>query len=364
MRFFSKTADGKVIGDAGFDGLTLGAVDGAVIVDRPRTTMSLSNKVRGSLTLPVAVVIVLFTLVGSTQNSFFFSEATWINILTSSSFTVIVACFEGLVIISGGLDLSVGATFLAGAMVSAQLVHAGQSSVVAILVAVLTGAFIGLVNGVLSNFVGIPPIIATLGTLFCITAIVTTLSGGLSIGPLPSGFTNFGSSTWGPFPSVIFIALAVAIVAHVLLRFSTFGIKIRAVGGNRTAAVNLGLNAKRISTLVYVMCGMAAAFSGVLQASNLGAGSPTFGTDLELQAIAAVVIGGVSVYGSVGEVPGMVLGAVLLSQLTVGLLLLHFSGSMQDFAVGLVLILAVAIDRVRQSRMFRLSRSMRTGRGK
>jgi len=155
---------------------------------------------------------------------------------------------------------------------------------------------------------------------------------------------------------VVFIAVAVAVAAHVLLRYSTFGIKLRAIGGNRFAVDGLGLNARRISVIIYVVTGMVAAFAGVLEAAYLGAGSPTFGSDLELQVIAAVVIGGVSVFGAVGEVSGMVLGSILLSLLTVGLLLLHFAGSMEDFVVGLVMIVAVSIDRVRRSQMFRVSK--------
>lgn len=321
----------------------------------PSTSLSVKTRVKGSLSLPVAIVIVLFTVIGATQNSYFLNGNTWINILTSASFTSIVVCFEGLVMISGGLDLSVGSTFLAGAMTSAELIHTGHSDLVAILGALVIGAAIGAVNGVLANYVGISPIIATLGTMFCVAAIVTTLSGGLSIGPLPERFTAIGDSTWGPFPSVIFIAIGIALAAHVMLRFSTFGIKVRAIGGNRSAVTGLGLNAKRISTAVYMLTGAMAAFAGLLQASNLGAGSPTFGSDLELQVIAAAVIGGVSVFGAVGDIPGMVLGTVLLSLLTVGLLLLHFAGSMEDFAVGLVLIVAVSIDRIRRTQMFKVS---------
>jgi ribose/xylose/arabinose/galactoside ABC-type transport system permease subunit len=330
------------------------SVEGEAVV-MPSTAMTFGSKIRGSLALPVLIVIVLFTLIGGTQNSYFLSGGTWVNILTAASFTSIVACFEGLVMISGGLDLSVGSTFLAGAMVSAELSARGHSTPVVVLATLCVGAGIGAINGVLANYVGIPPIIATLGTLFCVSAVVATLSGGLSIGPLPHRFTDIGSSTWGPIPSVVFWAIGVALIAHVMLRFTTFGIKIRAIGGNRIAAAGLGLNVRRISTIVYILCGVAAAFSGVLEASNLGAGSPTFGTDLELQVIAAVVIGGVSLYGAVGEISGMVLGSILLSLLTVGLLLLHFNPSMQDFAVGLVMVIAVSVDRLRRAVMFKVS---------
>ena len=323
----------------------------------PNIKLGWKKKFRASLSLPVILVIVLFTLVGATKNANFLNGPTWLNILTTASFTSIVACFEGFVLISGGLDLSVGAVFLTGAMVSAELSIKGYPVPVAILGALLAGAVVGALNGGLANYVGISPIIATLGTLFCTTAVVTTLSKGLAIGPLSSSFSRLAGGTWGPIPTVIFYALGIALIAHIILRYSTFGMKIRAVGGNRSAVDALGLNAKRISMTVYIMTGVAAAFAGVLQCSYLGAGAPSYGSDLELQVIAAVVIGGVSVLGAVGEVSGMVIGCILLSLLSIGLLLLHFAGSMQDFVVGFVMVIAVSIDKIRRTFMFRVSRN-------
>jgi len=333
------------------------SVNGGTQVALPNIKLSWQKKFRSSLSLPVIVVIILFTLIGESQNSNFLNGPTWLNILTTASFTSIVACFEGFVLISGGLDLSVGAVFLTGAMVSAELAVKGFPLIVAILGALLAGAFVGAINGGLANYVGISPIIATLGTLFCTTAIVSTLSKGLAIGPLPDSFNRLAGGTWGPIPSVIFYAVGIALIAHVILRYSTFGMKIRAVGGNRLAVDALGLNAKRISMVVYIMTGLAAAFAGVLQCSYLGAGAPSYGSDLALQVIAAVVIGGVSVLGAVGEVSGMVIGCILLSLLSIGLLLLHFAGSMQDFVVGFVMVIAVSIDKIRRTFMFRVSRN-------
>lgn len=331
--------------------------EGSNQVALPNIKLGWKKKFRSSLSLPVIVVIILFTLIGETKNSNFLNGPTWLNILTTASFTSIVACFEGFVLISGGLDLSVGAVFLTGAMVSAELSIKGYPVLIAILGALLAGAFIGAINGGLVNYVGISPIIATLGTLFCTTAIVTTLSKGLAIGPLPNSFSRLAGGTWGPIPTIIFYALGIAVIAHIVLRYTTFGMKIRAVGGNRSAVDALGLNAKRISMAVYILTGVAAAFAGVLQCSYLGAGSPSYGSGLELQVIAAVVIGGISVLGAVGEVSGMVIGSILLSLLSIGLLLLHFAGSMQDFVVGLVMVIAVSIDKIRRSFMFRVSKS-------
>ena len=218
-------------------------------------------------------------------------------------------------------------------------------------------------NGFLINYVGITPIIATLGTLFGVRAIVTTWSGGLPVGPLPDRFTTLGQKTVGTVPVLLFYVVVIAVFAHVLLEYTPFGTTIRAVGANRDAARALGLNPRRASTLVYMLAGRFAALAGALQAAQLGAADPTLGTGLELQVIAAVVIGGISISGSIGTISGAVCGAILLSVLTTGLVLLHFQGDLQNLVVGVVIVLAAGIDQLRKKRMFRTSLAVKAVSG-
>lgn len=334
--------------------------DGAIVVGGAdvalaSTSVSLRRRLQGNSTLAVLVAIVAFTLIGETQTNQFLKYNTWINILENGSFTAIVAIFMALVMISGGLDLSVGSTLVAGAVTAAVLVQRGDSVGVALLVALGVGAGIGVLNGFLINYIEITPIIATLGTLFGVRAIVTTWSGGLPVGPLPERFTVLGQKTIGTVPILLFYVVVIAVLAHVLLEYTTFGTTLRAVGANRGAARALGLNPRRVSTLVYILAGAFAALAGALQAAELGAADPTLGTGLELQVIAAVVIGGISIFGSIGTISGAVCGAVLLSVLTTGLVLLHFQGDLQNFVVGVVIVLAAGIDQLRKKRMFRTS---------
>jgi ribose transport system permease protein len=318
-------------------------------------SISLGQRVRASRSLGAGGALVLFTLIGILETSTFLKGQIWVNITRDASFTAIVACFEALVIISGGIDLSVGASFLAGAM-TAGAIDTAHGVVPAILGAAGVGIGIGLVNGILISFCSLSAIIVTLGTLFATTSVVTTLSGGATIGPLPNSFTIIGEATWGPVPVLCFYALAIALCAHVVLEHTAIGTAIRATGGNREAARALGLSPRSVSAATYVLAGLFASLAGMLEAANLGASSPTFGTDLELTVIAAVVIGGTSIYGAIGSIPGAVLGSLLLSVLTSGLVLLHINGNMQDFVVGVVIILAVAFDRLRTQRMFRIRR--------
>lgn len=319
------------------------------------TKIPFNARVRGSLALPVLIVMLAIVLLGSTRTSLFLAEATWTNILRSASFFIIVACFQGLVMISGGLDLSVGSSFLAGAMSAAYVVDHTGSIPLAFLACLGVGVIIGGFNGVLTNGLQISPIIATLGTLFMVRAIVETRSGGLSIGPLPDSFTSIADPMLGFIPGVFVYAVVIAGIAHFVLEYTEFGTHVRASGGDRDAAQKVGINVRATSFILYTMCGALAALAGLLQASSLGAGSPSFGTGVELKVIAAAVIGGVSVYGAIGTIPGIVCGSILLSVITVGIVLLRISGSMQNFVVGLVLIVAVSVDRFRQTRKFRVS---------
>ncbi len=330
-----------------------GAVDAAE--GTTAVTVGLRARLLYSLALPPIVAIVLIVVIGATQNSSFLSGPTWGNIGITSSYLVITVCGEGLVLIAGGIDLSVGAEFLAGAMTAAAASRAGIDVPASIIIGVLAGLAIGLLNGLLVIYVAASPIIVTLGTLFAVTALVTTASGGYPIGPLSTSFARVGSSSLFHIPSLVFYAVGIAVLVHILLEYTTIGTRLRSIGGNRDAAISLGLPVRTLTIGVYVLSGCLAAFAGVLQASNLGAADSSFGSNLELDAIAAVIVGGVSVYGAVGSVTGMVAGALLLSLLSIALVLLHYSGSMQPFVVGLVMIGAVSVDRLRRRRMFQVS---------
>lgn len=324
-------------------------------IELASTTIPVFTRFRSSAALPVLFVMLTIVLLGATRTSLFLTEATWTNILRSASFFIIVACFQGLVMMSGGLDLSVGSSFVSGAMTAGYVVEKTGSVPLAVLACLGAGILIGGLNGVLTNVLQISPIIATLGTLFMVTAIVVTRSGGLSIGPLSDDFKAITKWSIGFVPGVFIYAIVIAAVVHFVLEYTELGTHIRASGGDRDAAEKVGINVRATSFMLYTACGAFTALAGLLQASSLGAASPSFGTGMELKVIAAAVIGGVSIYGAIGTIPGIVSGSVLLSVITVGIVLLRISGSMQNFFVGFVLIVAVALDRFRQTRKFRVS---------
>lgn len=309
-----------------------------------------------SLALPPVVAIVLIVGIGATQTSTFLAGATWSNIGVTSSYVVITVCGEGLVMLTAGIDLSVGSEFLAGAVTAAALSTTGASVPASMAGGVGAGLGVGLLNGLLISLIDVSPIIVTLGTLFMVSALVTTISGGTPIGPLSSSFGSVGTTTVFSIPALVFYALAIAIAVHVVLEYTTVGVQLRSMGGNRAAAVSLGLPIRSLTIGVYALCGCLAALGGVLQASNLGAADASFGGgNYELNAIAAAIIGGVSVFGAIGSVAGMVAGAVLLSMLSIALVLLHLGGTMQPFVIGVVMIAAVVVDQLRRHRAKRIA---------
>ena len=319
------------------------------------TQLSAARRILMSPSFALGLAIVLFVLFGATQSPQFLNAGAWVNILRDATFIAIPAAFACMVLVNGGLDLSVGSVLVAGAMTSAAASAAGVNFAVAFLIGTAVGAVIGLVNGLIINFWKIPPIIATLGSLFAVRAAVVAATGGNPVGELGDDFLYWGQGSIGGFPVIILVGVVIVLIAHVTLNLTNYGWSIRAAGGNINAARNAGISVRRISISVYVLGGASAALTGALLASRLGAGSPTFGQGYELQVIAAAVIGGTSIYGAIGTIPGAVLGAILLSVLTNGLVLLRVDPIWQNFVIGLVLVAAAGLDVLRRKQMFTMA---------
>jgi ribose/xylose/arabinose/galactoside ABC-type transport system permease subunit len=301
----------------------------------------------------IVLVITLFVIFGATQSDQFLRTGTWINILRNAVFIAIVASFTTFVFVSGGLDLSVGSLFLVGAMASAGLLAAGWPVWAAVAIGSAAGALAGLINGVLINYASIPPFITTLGMLYAARSLVVYLTGGQPIAPLPDAFSALARTDLLGLPLLLFYAAGIVIAAQIVLQTTVFGGNVRAVGGNREAASNAGINVRGISTVVYTLSGLSAAFAGVLMSARLGSGQPSIGVGFELQVISAVIIGGTSLFGGIGSVFGSLLGSLVLSVLTTGLILLHIDPVLQDFVIGVIIVVAVGLDQVRRRRMFR-----------
>jgi ribose transport system permease protein len=264
----------------------------------------------------------------------------------------IIAVGQLLVILTAGIDLSVGSVIgLTGCMTAELIVH-GTGVPVAILAGLAAGAAIGVVNGVLVAHGKLPPFIVTLGMLGIARGLVLVLTNAKSVGPLPDSFANIanGSDRYLGLPNLLWLLVVVVVVTAFVLRRTVFGRYIYAVGSNPESARLAGVPVTRVLVSVYAIAGLLAAVGGVLLASRLSAGIPTTGTGYELNAIAACVIGGASLFGAKGGAFGAVAGALIVGTLQNGGNLKNFDPFYLQIVIGALILVAVAFDQFQARR--------------
>lgn len=306
---------------------------------------SLSLRDAGTLIGLVAIVVIFGLLAPD-----FLSQRNLLNILQQSSINACLALGMTLVIISGGIDLSVGPTAAIAAVVTATLLVAGVPIPLAILAGLGIGVLCGLVNGVLVAYAGLQPFIVTLGTLSTYRAIALIYTGGNPVLGVPQGFrTLFNGSVAGIPNSVIMVAI-VALLAWILLKKTPLGEYLLAVGGNEEAAYVAGVPIAITKITAYVISGVLAALASMVLIGRLGAAEPILGNLWELDAIAAAAIGGASLMGGKGSVIGTLLGAIILGAMRNGLTLMNVQAFYQLLATGLIILVAMMIDRVTRGR--------------
>ncbi|MGH2896186.1 MAG: ABC transporter permease [Solirubrobacteraceae bacterium] len=298
------------------------------------------------------LIVVAFSIASSD----FLTKANWLNTSSTATEVMLLAVGETFVIVSGGIDLSVGATLgLSGMVGGWVMAHffatsgtpGGIVTTIGIIVAIAVGAAVGLVNGVLVARYDIPSFVVTLGTLGIGTGLADLVANGQEISLLPAtigdiGNTNLGG--WLPVPVVV--TAAITVLAGIALAKTRFGILTYTIGDNREAAVRAGVDDRRHLLKIYVLSGVLAGVAGVTVMTRLAAAAPTSGANDELNAIAAVVIGGTSLFGGRGTIAGSVIGTAIISVLLTGLIIVNVPPFWQLVAVGVVLIAAVYIDQL------------------
>jgi ribose transport system permease protein len=258
------------------------------------------------------------------------------------------------VIISGGIDLSVGSIVGLTAMISAVLMsedRASMSILPSILIALSAGTIVGLYHGFIIYDIKIPPFIATLGSMFVIRGIVKLISGAQTIARLPDSFTDFSQLILIGIPALVMVWFLVAVVIHLVLRFTRFGRNIYVIGSSQEVARLSGIPMRLNIYGIYILAAFLCSLAGILLSSRLSSAVPTGGTGYELTAIAAAVIGGASLSGAKGSVIGTVLGTLLMSLITNAGVHLEINPFLMQSITGALLTIAVVIDQVRQRKV-------------
>ncbi len=278
----------------------------------------------------------------------FLTIDNWLNVLLQTSTIGIVAIGMTFVIVTAGIDLSVGSTVALSGMVAAVAMRAGSPGLIGILVALTVGGLVGLFNGFSITKLGVTPFIATLATLAMGRGLTLAVSNGQTIFSFPDSYNYLGEAEIAGIPVPVIVLLLAFAIAHFVLSRTVFGHGVYAVGGNREAARLAGIHTNRTELLVYVIGGVLCGLSGIILMGRLDAALPTSATGLELNAIAAVVIGGASLFGGKGTMFGTLLGALTIGVLANGLNLLNVSPFWTQFIQGAVIFIAVLSDSLSQ----------------
>ena len=290
----------------------------------------------------LTIVIIFYSL-----DDKFLSPTNIINVLNQASILMVVAVGASLVIFAGGFDLSAGAVVALTGVAAGLVVEYTDSVSLGLAAGIFAGMVVGATNGIVVGHFSVSPLIATLGTLNVCRGFALVLASGSAIYSFPTWYTDFGTSRIFGLPSLFVVALIVFTVVGLMLRFTTFGISIYAVGGNSRAARLSGINDRAVRTAVFTLAGGITAIAGLMLCARTGGGEPTAGYLYELEAIAAVILGGAALSGGEGRLWRSMLGILLLAALGNGLNIVGVHPHWKGVAIGAILILAASVDRLK-----------------
>jgi ribose/xylose/arabinose/galactoside ABC-type transport system permease subunit len=310
------------------------------------------NLGRLSQTLGSLASLVILSAVLWYLRPVFMTSGNWVNILRQASFNAILGMGMTFVILTGGIDLSVGSIVALSSVTGGLLMYEhGWPMLPAVILMVIVGALAGLANGLVVTLGRIPPFIVTLGTMQIFRGVALQLVNGkpiFGITKVQPNFDIWGTRNYGGIPSPVIITAIVFVIGYLVLRYTRLGLYTYAIGGNEQATRFSGVHVGRYKLAVYTLMGLTAAVAGLMLSSRLDSAEPNVAQGAELDAIAAVVIGGTSLFGGEGTIVGTIIGALLMAVIRNGLTLMHVSAFYQQIVIGSVIILAVLIDRLRR----------------
>ena len=319
----------------------------------PSTTHTTSAKIRHVIAeYGIAIAFILLCAVLGIADENFLTWDNWVNVLRQTSINGILAIGMTFVILTRGIDLSVGSLLAVSGIVDGSFATGAEASpaIVAIAAGVATGSALGAVNGLISARLSVAPFVVTLGMLSVARGLTFIYNDGMPIANLSPGFRYIGQGMAGGIPVPVIMATATFLLGWFVLCFTTFGRYVYAVGGNEKSAKTSGIRTRLVVFGVYLISGALSALAGLILAAHTTSALPQAGVAYELDAIAAVVIGGTSLSGGVGTLTGTLFGALIIGVINNGLGLLGVSSYYQQVTKGAIIVAAVLLDATRKKR--------------
>lgn len=293
----------------------------------------------------------LLVLIVSASTPKFLTPSNLLNLLKSNSVNAIICCGMLMAVLMGEIDISVGSTVGLTGVIGAYLITNLNTPVwLTVLSCLAVGALVGTVNGFAISYLQVPAFVATLATQCIGRGLTEIISGGITIRVRNPVYTGLGSSSIGGVSVIIMYAAVILIGTWVLLNKTRFGYYIYALGGNKTAAKYSGVNVKKYNMLPYILIGLLCGVGGIVWSARLGSAAATLGSGFEMDAIAAVVIGGTSMSGGIGTVGGTLIGILIIGVITNGLNLMGINSFWQGVFKGIIIMVAVVIDVLKKGR--------------
>ena len=322
-----------------------------------RTAFRTAHLFRRALARPELSLILVLVAIGaaaSLKSPYFLTHENVLQILQGSVNYAIMGYGSALLVIGGGLDFSVGVVFTLGGLMTTKLLVSGTPMALAIVIGLGVCALVGAVNFAVITFWHVPPIIATLGMFYVLIGVTDQITGGNDVVPLPNSFQAIAQNKVIGIPNTVIVAVVIGIAAWYLLEHTAFGANVRALGGNRAAAIGNGLPVAKLDLAVFTAAALTAGAAGILYASSVGSGQvEAGGASATLDVITAVLIGGVSLQGGLGTIQGVAVGSVLLSLIANALVLTGIQPTYDTIIIGAILVAAVGLDHLRRERLYR-----------
>ncbi len=289
------------------------------------------------------VICIVFTI----MNPNFISISNILNVCNQVAPVAIIAIGQTYVLITGGIDLSIGSNIAIGGVFCCQAIVAGVPVIIGILIGLIAGTVVGIINGVLVVYGKLPPFIATLGTMMAIRGLALTVTEGRPVTGLPKSFSFIGTDSFLGIPISVYIMIVCAVVFGIILAKTKTGRYTYAVGSNYDATRLSGINVNAATIKVYAISGFLSALAGIIMAAKISSAQPSAGDTYEMNAVASSVIGGASTMGGEGFIAGTIVGAFVFMTLSNGLNLAGISSFLQKIVIGVIVIAAVMYDKLR-----------------